>query len=128
MTRMLVRFGALGLLISAPAWAQYTFNPANADEQQPGVRWFGAVRSVDGERVVGATVRLQRERAAFLVVSGDDGRYRVDLPVEMTIDRVAITCFREGYEFVRLEKRAGPAGAKRTSVQADCVLRARGAR
>lgn len=128
MTRILVGLAMLGLLISASASAQYTFNPANADEQQPGVRWFGAVRGVDGERIVGATLRLQRERAAFLVVSGDDGRYRVDLPVEMTMDRVAISCFRDGYEFVRLEKRAGPAGGKRTSVQADCVLRARGAR
>lgn len=110
-----------------PASAQYSFNPANADEQQPGIRYFGSVKTLDGRRIEGATIRLERERVAFVVVSEQDGRYRTRLPLDMTADRIKIACAKDGFEFVRVNVRAAPASAERSAVQADCVLRARAA-
>lgn len=115
--------GLLGLLMVMPSSAQYAFDPSNADEQMPGVRYFGSVKDDRGAHVAGATIVIDDPKSTFIFVTDHDGRFRGLLPEDTALGQVQLKCFKMGYRLVRVTKRPGAAKAKPT-VQIDCRLRA----
>ena len=121
----LVSWRALGLLclsmwLSARVEAQYFFRPDNQDEQGPGIRYFGSAKDANGVPLANASIVIDSGTLSFVMVTDDLGRFHKKVPVQMTLDKVAIKCFKPGYQSLRLEKRPG-VGPKPT-VQVDCVL------
>lgn len=116
------------LLVAALCWsspvalAQYTFDPANEDEQGEHIRYFGAVKDEEGSLVKDATIVITHKSSSFVFVTDNLGRFRGQLPLDAVAGKVAVKCFKAGFEPVRVSKRAGSSGKKR-SVQLDCVLR-----
>lgn len=108
------------LLGGSPAMAQYVFDPSNADEQGPGIKYFGSVKDDRGALVPGATVIIA---GSFTLVTDALGRYRGLVDDIYPGERTPITCSKPGYGFVRVIKRAGPTNGTRQTFQADCVLR-----
>jgi len=112
----------VALVFASSTLAQYAYDPAAADEQgAPGVRYFGAAKDEQGAFVQGATILIESDQYSFVFVTDDQGRFRGTLPLDATPNVVSLKCWKAGFQFVRLEKRLGPAGAK-PSVQVDCVL------
>lgn len=104
------------------AHAQYTYSPAAADEL-PGIRYFGSAKDEKGALLPDVSVEIDMQNISYLFVTDEQGRYRVNLPLDMRPENVTLKCFKAGFQLVRVNKRPGPAGPKLT-VQADCVLRA----
>jgi hypothetical protein len=116
----LASYAALGVLaLVTPATAQYAYDPRNLDEQGPGIKYFGSVKDEKGALIRGAIVLIQHQYAA---VTDAQGRFRVNLPETLPGDKVDVTCTNPGYQTIRLTKRMGPNGPKKT-VQIDCVMR-----
>jgi hypothetical protein len=112
--------GVLGVLVfSTSATAQYSYNANNADEQGPGIKYFGSVKTDKGSLLKGAIVLIQHEYAA---VTDDQGRFRTNLPETLPEDKVDVSCSLPGYQMIRVSKRLGPHGPKKM-VQVDCVMR-----
>lgn len=111
----------LSMWLSARVEAQYFFSPDNQDEQGPGIRYFGAAKDTNGVLLSNANIVIDSGTLSIVVVTDDQGRFHQKLPLRMTLDTVAIKCFKPGYQSVRLDKRPG-IGPKPT-VQVDCVLR-----
>lgn len=111
-----------GLLAIAPVHAQYNYDPAAADEQLPGIRYFGSAKDERGSLLPGVSILIDSPQAAFVFVTDDLGRFHGNLPLDLGADKVAPKCFKVGFELIRVNKRPGPQGPKPT-VQVDCVLR-----
>jgi hypothetical protein len=111
-----------GLLAIAPVRAQYNYDPAAADEQLPGIRYFGSAKDERGSLLPGVSILIDSPQAAFVFVTDDLGRFHGNLPLDLGADKVAPKCFKVGFELLRVNKRPGPQGPKPT-VQVDCVLR-----
>ena len=107
-------------LLTAPALAQYVFDPSNADEQGPGIKYFGSAKDDRGALLPGVTITIA---GAFTLVTDAQGRYRGLVDDIYQGDKTPIGCSKPGYSFVRMDRRAGPAGGARQTYQADCVLR-----
>jgi hypothetical protein len=113
-------FGALAVVPSASA--QYTYNPANADEQGNTIRLFGSAKDDKGALLPGVTILLDATSLSYVAVTDEQGRFRVALPKETWApEKVAPSCFKQGFVLVRVTKRPGT-GPKPT-MQVDCVLR-----
>lgn len=110
------------LLIVAPAFAQYSYDPSNADEKGPGIRYFGSAKDENGSLLAGVTVLIDSDESAYVFVTDDQGRFRGKVPLNMVAGKVTAECSKAGFEMVRVSKRPGPAAPKPT-VQVDCVLR-----
>ena len=115
-------WAAVAAVAASAAAAQYVYNPANADEG-PGVRFFGSAKNDDGALLPGVSILLENGQLSVLIATNDQGRYRVDLPVDTQPERVTAKCFKTGMQFVRMVRRSAPKGPK-VMVQLDCVLRA----
>jgi len=119
---------AWGLLVASAlggppvALAQYTAEAGEA-EQGDHIRYFGSVKDVDGALVQDATLILTNGSSSYVFVTDRLGRFRGHLSLDAVAGKVTVRCFKADFAPVRVSKRAGPAGAKRT-VQVDCVLRA----
>lgn len=111
-------------ITASAAAAQYVYNPANADEG-PGVRFFGSVKDDGGVLLPDVSVLLESGQLSVLIATNEQGRYRVDLPVDTQPERVTAKCFKKGFQLVRMNRRPGPKGPK-VMVQLDCVLRPAG--
>jgi hypothetical protein len=117
--------GVISLEPGSPARAQYTYNPANADEQEVGIRYFGAAKDTNGALVPGATIMLSSDLSSYVFVTDEQGRFRGSLPLGAVANKVTPKCFKAGFQAVQVTKRPGPPGVKPT-VQVDCVLRPSG--
>jgi hypothetical protein len=114
------QLGALVALICAsPAWAQYSFDPSNADENSGGIKYFGSAKDDQGALLPGVTIRIGRE---LVLVTDAQGRFRGSVDPMYAPDETAVGCSKPGYQLVRVVKRPGPAGAARQTVEANCVL------
>jgi hypothetical protein len=102
------------------ASAQYVYDPANADEQISGIRYFGSAKDDKGSLMGGVTVQLSTAHVDFVTVTDDQGRFRTTLPLEMVSALVTPKCFKAGFQPVRVIKRPGT--GPRPTVQVDCVL------
>jgi hypothetical protein len=112
----------IGLAISMPfssASAQYNFNPSNADESGPGIKYFGSAKDDQGALLPGVTMVIAH---AFTLVTDEQGRYRGNIDEMYTVENTPVGCSKPGYEFVRVVKRAGPANGAKKTIQADCIL------
>jgi hypothetical protein len=114
--------GAAASAVISLACAQYVYNPAAADEA-PGIRYFGAAKDDRGALLPGVSILLSSQQLSFLLVTDAQGRFRVNLPLDMRPESVTPKCFKVGFQLVQMRKRLGPSGPKVT-VQVDCVLRA----
>ena len=103
----------------SPAWAQYSFNPNNADEQGPGIKYFGSAKDDRGALLPGVTMIVAH---AYTMVTDEQGRYRGNIDEMYTIENTPVGCSKPGYEFIRVDKRAGPTVGTKKTIQADCVL------
>ena len=121
----------LWALLAAPAAAQYTYDPANADEvAKPGTLFFGAAKDDRGHPVADVTIFIEGEQSSFVLLTDRIGRFSRKLLLDAPPDRAVLRCAKQGWKVLRLSRRAGPA-ANGTSLQVDCVLRpisARGAK
>jgi hypothetical protein len=111
------------VMLLSTAHAQYAYDPSAADEQQPGIRFFGSAKDSNGVLVPGATILLSSDQASYVFVTDDMGRFHGNLPPATVSDKVAAKCWKAGFRMLTVTKRRGPAGVKPT-VQVDCVLRA----
>ncbi len=112
----------LATLLLSSASAQYNYDPGNADEQVPGIRYFGSAKDDQGSLLSGVSILIDSPQAAFVFITDDQGRFHGNLPLDLGPDKVAPKCFKAGFQLVRMNKRPGPQGPKPT-VQVDCVLR-----
>ena len=121
-SRMALLGGVAALTLVSSAWAQYMFNPANADEQGNAIRYFGSAEDDNGALLGGVTILLDTTELAYTAITDEQGRFHVLLPLAgWGVDRVSPTCFKAGFEAVRVTKRPGM--GPRPTVQIDCVLR-----
>jgi hypothetical protein len=121
-SRMAILGGVAALTLVSSAWAQYIFNPANADEQGNGIRYFGSAKDDNGALLRGVTILLDTTELSYTAITDEQGRFHVLLPLAgWGADRVSPTCFKQGFEAVRVTKRPGM--GPRPTVQIDCVLR-----
>jgi len=111
------------------ASAQYTFNPAAADEA-PGIRYFGSAKDDKGALLpgVGISIVVAGQQLNFIGVTNDEGRFRIIVPLDMPREKTTIKCFKTGLQLVRMTKRAGPLKGPQQTIQVDCVLRAASAK
>jgi hypothetical protein len=107
------------LFLAIPARAQYSFDPNSADEQGPGVKWFGSAKDDKGALLPGVAMLIDHE---FTLVTDAQGRYRGNIDSIYPVETTAVGCSKPGYSFVRVVKRPGPAGGVKQTVQADCIL------
>jgi hypothetical protein len=114
--------GEMSLIAIVPAFAQYSYDPGNADEQAgAGIRYFGSAKDTNGMLVPGATIVVSNEQSRFVFLTDETGRFRGRLPPDLVRDKVTIKCWKQGFRFVQVAKRAGPRSVKPT-VQVDCML------
>jgi hypothetical protein len=111
---------AAAALLPSAALAQYTFDPNNADEQGPGIKYFGSVKDERGALIAGASILIAH---SFVLTSDNQGRFRGNIDVGYTADKTPVGCSKPGYAFVRALKRPGPPGGVKETVQVDCVLK-----
>lgn len=117
--RLAARSILAGLALVSSASAQYSFDPSNADEQGGGIKYFGSAKDERGALLPSVTVKIAN---AFMFVTDEQGRYRGSVDDNYTPDETTVVCSKPGYQFVRVVKRPGPAGAARQTVEADCLL------
>jgi hypothetical protein len=110
------------LILIPSARAQYTYDPAAADEQIPGIRYFGSAKDDNGSLMPGVTILLDGGQSSFIFVTDEQGRFHGTLPLDAVASRISPKCWKSGFEFLRATKRPGPEAPKPT-VQVDCVLR-----
>ena len=87
--------------------AQYAYDPTNADEQIPGIRYFGSAKDDRGSLLAGVTVQLSTAHVDFVTVTDEQGRFRTTLPLEMVSALVTPKCFKAGFQSVRVIKLPG---------------------
>jgi hypothetical protein len=121
-----VLLGMAAMATTLGASAQYVFNPANADEQTPGIRYFGSAKDDNGSMLPGVVIRLNTPNIEYVLFTDEQGRFRKKLPVDAVPSAVSATCAKPGFELVRVTKRPGE--GPRPSVQIDCLLRAAAAK
>lgn len=109
-------------LAAGAAQAQYSFNPANPDEQGLATRYFGVVKDEAGKVVPDATIVINH---AFTFAADETGRYSGYVTTDETGKAALVGCAKPGYAFVRTNQRPGVTG-KSKWVQADCFLRPKG--
>ena len=107
------------LIFVSPAWAQYSFNPNNADETGPGIKYFGSAKDDQGALLAGVTMVIAH---AYTLVTDDQGRYRGNIDEMYTVENTPVGCSKPGYAFVRVDKRPGPTNGAKKTIQADCIL------
>ena len=116
---------AVAQVVISCAYAQYSYDPSNPDEQTPGIRYFGSAKDERGVPITGVTVLIVIEgRSSFVFVTDDAGRFRGTLPqtfADSAPDKVSAKCQKPGYRFVKVNKRPG-VGAPKPYMQLDCVL------
>jgi hypothetical protein len=116
---------AIAQVVLSCAYAQYTYDPSNPDEQAPGIRYFGSAKDERGVLIPGVSVFIViGGKSSFVFVTDDQGRYRGTLPLALAgsaPDAVAAKCSKAGYQFVKAIKRPGM-GAPKPYMQVDCVL------
>jgi hypothetical protein len=111
--------GLASLMPLSSASAQYSFNPNNADENGPGIKYFGSAKDDQGALLPGVTMVIAH---AYTLVTDDQGRYRGNIDEMYTVENTPVGCSKPGYEFVRVVKRNGPTNGAKKTIQADCVL------
>ena len=112
---------ALVAVVTPPAFAQYSFDPNNADEQTPGIKYFGSAKDDRGALLTGVTVLVEHE---FEMVTDDTGRYRGNIPFGLSsTENMIVGCSKPGYTETRMVKIPGPQNAVKQTVEVDCVLR-----
>ena len=105
------------------AYPQYLFDPSNADEQTPGIRYFGSAKDEKGVLMPGVTVFIEYGSKSFVFVTDDQGRFRGFVPLTLPApDKSSSKCSRPGYQLVSATERPG-LNAPKPYVQVDCVLR-----
>jgi hypothetical protein len=113
--------GIAALMLASPVSAQYTFDPNNADEQQPGYKFFGSAKDVRGALMPGVSFVIEH---AYTLVTDGQGRFRGIVPDTFAINTASVGCAKPGFTVVRVTKRPGPPGLKKQTLQVDCVLQA----
>jgi hypothetical protein len=120
---VLIAGSAFGVLCAAHA--QYLFDPSNADEQAPGIRYFGSAKDDKGILIPGVTVSISvGGKTSFVFVTDEQGRFRGNLPLPSegsAKNDISPKCFKAGYQFMRATQRPG-VNAPKPFVQVDCVL------
>ena len=116
---MAVLLSLCTLAFASGAWAQYSYNPNNPDEQGSDTRYFGSVKDESGKAIKGVAILVKR---TFVFTSDEAGRYVGHAPADPSPTTVLIGCAKPGYTLVRMTKRAGSTKQKQW-VQADCILR-----
>ena len=101
-------FSFLAAATISPALAQYSFDPNNADEKGPGIKYFGSAKDDQGALLPGVTIMIAHY---FTMVTDEQGRYRGNVDGSYTAENTPVGCSKPGYSFVRTTKRAGPPGA-----------------
>jgi hypothetical protein len=117
------RCGLVALALSAPAHAQYGFDPAAALARQgSAIQYVGSSKDDNGSFLSGVTVEISGHESAYVFVTDDEGRFRGDLPASLAAEKMTAKCSKRGFELVRVTMRPGPK-SPRPTVQVDCVLR-----
>lgn len=105
-----------------PAFAQYVFDPANADEQaKPGTLYFGSAKDDGGRYIRDVTVVLEGQQTSYVLITSAAGRFRGKFLIDAPPKDVKAACSKAGYSLLRVSKRLSAAGAA-PSVQIDCIL------
>jgi hypothetical protein len=115
--------GLIALAVITPSGAQYFYDPSHADEQTPGVRYFGSAKDDNGALLPGVSVVLDSQQWAYVLNTDEQGRFHINLPLAALTTKVSTKCAKPGFELVRVTSRPGPQGAPKPTVQVDCVLR-----
>ena len=115
-----LRFALLALIVATPASAQYAFDPNSADEQGPGIKFFGSAKDDQGALIPGVSVFVTKANVFF---TDKQGRYRGNVDLGAETAKAPVECSKVGYELVRVTKRPGPANVKKQTIEANCVLR-----
>ena len=101
-----------------------TYDPSAADEQQPGIRYFGAAKDQNGVLLAGVTIVIEIGGVnTFVFITDEQGRFRGRIPLEVkgSVSSAAMKCSKSGYRFVKAIKRPG-IDAPKPYVQVDCVM------
>lgn len=116
--------GLVMLAFAPPSGAQiYNFDPANPPDKAMNV-YFGSTKDTDGTSLAGVTVTLDIDVTTYVMVTDDDGRFKIRIPKGIAMSQVKFTCSRPGYVLYRASKRPPP-DKSQSPIQADCVLKRR---
>ncbi|EED35684.1 hypothetical protein NOR51B_1631 [Luminiphilus syltensis NOR5-1B] len=91
------------------------------DSQQPANVYFGAAKNASGGYVYGATIVVATDYLDFVAVTDAGGRFRLELPTDITPQQVAARCSHSDYPQSKVYRRL-PRGRAVTPVEITCRL------
>lgn len=121
---MLIRVFALviGVAASMQAYAGGDDYDAANDVKGAGPAYFGFVRDARGSAVVGAQVVLQSKKSKPVSLKSNAlGLYRGHISKEVQPDQVQISCVKEGYKQIKINRRTPP-GVNVMFVETECTM------
>jgi len=103
-------FLMISLVICLPVNAQIYGDFLTAEDENPNVNiFFGVVKNQDKQYIAGATIILSNDMLDFVAISDEQGRFRFQIPVEMTAHDLSARCshpnFPAGQVLKRLPRR-----------------------
>lgn len=118
----LIRAGLLLLAASstqAQLYGDYQARDNHADH--PVNVYFGTAKNAAGEYLEGTTIVLSTEMLDFVAVTDARGRFRIELPVDISPQQVQARCSRRDYPSSSIRRRL-PRGGKLSPVEINCQL------
>ncbi|MFA7553912.1 MAG: hypothetical protein WCY88_06655 [Spongiibacteraceae bacterium] len=110
---------ALPLATGAQIYGDYI--PQDSHKNNPVNVYFGAVKSKSGDYVEGATMVFATAMLDFVAVTDKRGRYRLELPVDISPSKVESRCSHPDYSSSQIRRRL-PRAKALTPVEVDCTL------
>ncbi len=121
---MLIRAMALCICSTAAvvAFAGGDDYDAANDVKGAGPAYFGFVRDARGSAVVGAQVMLQSKKSKPVSLKSNAlGLYRGHISKEVLPDQVQISCAKEGYKQIKINRRTPP-GNNVMFIETECTM------
>ncbi len=121
---MLIRVLAifLGVATAAQALAGGDDYDAANDVKGAGPAYFGFVRDARGSAVAGAQVLLQSKKGKPVALKSNAlGLYRGHINKDVLPDQVQISCAKDGYKQIKLNRRTPP-GNNVMFVETECTM------
>jgi len=122
---------AAGLLLAlaGPAWPGGSSDEPDVHEDN-GPSYFGFVKETGGKAIPDAKVTADiKGRGTVITRTNAAGSYKLPgFGKEITPEKVAISCSKDGYRQTRVLRRPPPAKKAATAVETECTMQRVGAK
>ena len=119
----------LALAISGLAWAGGSSDEPDIHEDA-GPTYFGFVKETSGKAIPDAKVTADvKGRGTVVTRTNAAGSYKLPgFGMDITPDKVTISCAKDGYRQTRVLRRTPPAKKPVTAIETECTMQRAGAK